>query len=93
MRDNLIEDISRHGVTILLFLLTQERVIVSDARRLNIGYSTFYRSLIPLIRMGLIEEETEGARKAFKLTELGRQVALKLKEIDDMLKASVKQEL
>jgi len=88
----LIEDISRHGITILLFLLTQERVVVSDARRLNIGYSTFYRSLIPLIRMGLIEEEGEGARKAFKLTELGRQIALKLKEVDDLLKTSVRRE-
>ncbi|MCS7113175.1 MAG: hypothetical protein RMJ00_05055 [Nitrososphaerota archaeon] len=88
----MIEDISRHGVTILLFLLTQERVIVSDARRLNIGYSTFYRSLIPLIRMGLIEEEGEGVRKVFKLTDLGRQVALKLKEVDDLLKTSVKRE-
>jgi predicted transcriptional regulator len=88
----LIEDISRHGITILLFLLTQERVVVSDARRLNIGYSTFYRSLIPLIRMGLIKEEGEGARKAFKLTELGRQVALKLKEVDDLLKTSVGRE-
>lgn len=88
----MIEDISRHGVTILLFLLTQERIIVSDARRLNIGYSTFYRSLIPLIRMGLIEEEGEGVRKVFKLTDLGRQVALKLKEVDDLLKTSVKRE-
>lgn len=88
----MIEDISRHGITILLFLLTQERVVVSDARRLNIGYSTFYRSLIPLIRMGLIEEEGEGARKAFKLTELGRQIALKLKEVDDLLKTSVRRE-
>lgn len=88
----MIEDISRHGITILLFLLTKERVVVSDARRLNIGYSTFYRSLIPLIRMGLIEEEGEGARKAFKLTELGRQVALKLKEVDDLLKTSARRE-
>ncbi|MEM2739461.1 MAG: hypothetical protein QXQ29_01490 [Candidatus Bathyarchaeia archaeon] len=88
----MIEDISRHGITILLFLLTQEKIIVSDARRLNIGYSTFYRSLIPLIRMGLIEEEGEGARKVFKLTELGRQVALKLKEVDDLLRSSVGRE-
>lgn len=86
----MIEDISKHGILILLSLLIQEKVTVSDARRLNIGYSTFYRSLIPLIRMGLIEEEGEGARKAFRLTEFGKQIALKLKEVDDLLKASVK---
>ena len=87
----LIEKLSGHSFKLLLYALKSGGVKVSDARLLGMGYSTFYRNLIPLIELGLLREaKVVGSKKIYMLTNLGKDVALKLKEIDGLLVSYLK---
>ena len=86
MKSVLVEKLSGHSFKLLLFALKSGGIKVSDARLLGMGYSTFYRNLIPLIEFGLLREsEIVGSKKIYMLTDLGKDVAFRLKEIDGLL--------
>ncbi|GEM_PF-1518740 len=87
-----VENLGKYGSIILLHLYNNGKIMISDARHLGMGYGTFYRSLIPLLQMDLIKEKksSSGAKRVFVLTDLGKKVASKLKEIDELLNSVAK---
>jgi len=57
-------------------------------RRMNLSWSHAYKLVKRLIELGLLEGKRSGRTKFLKLTELGREVAKRLYEIEQLLSKS-----
>ena len=75
---------------ILVFLLRYPEGVVRSKYRekpLNLNPRAADRDHIALFKEGLIESINHPKKLVFALSEKGKEVALKLKEIEDVLKA------
>jgi len=90
---SIIGKVGETGIRILLLLRELKKAHIREiSRRLEVGYSTIYRALYDLRSLGLIDEKTDGLRRFIVLTEKGKIVADKLREIEDLLRESTKKE-
>lgn len=83
----LIEKLAEAEVKILMELQDGKEMVLSKFIGLKIGYGTIYRALGNLEIMGLTSERADGNRRFLSLTEKGKVVATKLKDIDIYLKS------
>ena len=90
----LIERLAEAEVKILLLLYSRGRLKLTDfPRLLEASYTTVYKALGNLKLLKLVEEDVEGRKRVFKLSQHGRFVTDKLKEIDEYLEALVGEDL
>lgn len=86
-----ISKYGKHGSSILIYLLNNGNVPITDFSKINIGPTTYYRSLSHLEQDGLIRrKETINRRKIVlvSLTEKGRTFAKKLVDLEKVSEAT-----
>jgi len=82
-------DRQRSTLTILVFLLDKKEIMSSKIRwKANVGGSSVIKAIDLLIKLDLVHDRVTRDpyyTRWISLTEKGRSVAMKLKEIDDLL--------
>ena len=82
-----ISKYGKHGPSILIYLLDNGEIPITDFSKINIGPTTYYRSLANLEADGLVKRrEIINRRKLvlFSLTDKGISVAKNLKEAQEV---------
>jgi len=75
------------AITVLMYLLEHEEGYIIELKKLeNVGQAALYTALYNLQNLELINEGRGTFNKRiFRLTNKGKKVALKLKEIEEIL--------
>ena len=90
-----ISKYGKHGSSILIYLLKNGEVPITDFAKINIGPTSYYRSLSHLEVDGLVKRrETINRRKIVlvSLTEKGKEFAEKLVELEKVAESPADQE-
>ena len=90
-----ISKYGKHGSSILIYLLKNGEVPITDFAKINIGPTSYYRSLSHLEVDGLVKrKETINRRKIVlvSLTEKGKEFAEKLVELEKVAESPADQE-
>jgi DNA-binding PadR family transcriptional regulator len=90
-----ISKYGKHGSSILIYLLKNGEVPITDFSKINIGPTSYYRSLSNLEADGLVKRrETINRRKIVlvALTEKGKEFTEKLVELEQVAKNAADQE-
>ena len=90
-----ISKYGKHGSSILIYLLKNGEVPITDFSKINIGPTSYYRSLSNLEGDGLVKRrETINRRKIVlvSLTEKGKEFAEKLVELEEVAETPADQE-
>ena len=90
-----ISKYGKHGSSILIYLLKNGEVPITDFSKINIGPTSYYRSLSNLEADGLVKRrETINRRKIVlvALTEKGKEFTEKLVELEQVAKNAADQD-
>lgn len=87
MRLNMLEEVGETGIKILLFLHEGRAKLTDFKKELGMGYAGIYNAVAMLLKHGLVKEYHEGKARYFELTPVGKQVAEKIWEAEQILRA------
>lgn len=85
----LAEKLDRPTILILFYLEKGSAYIRELSSELNMSNTTVYNALLTLVQLGLISEKRERGKRVIYLTDKGKKVVSKLKELDKLIRETL----